>query len=138
MLLIACLDDNGGMMFAGRRQSKDRLLREHMLSVCDGRTLWMSPYSASQFEEGDPIQADAQYAEKVQAGDACFIEDGELPTQSPSSILLYRWNRRYPADKHFPVDPLKAGYRLVSSDNFAGSSHDKITVDRYEREVTAI
>lgn len=134
MLLIACVDDNGGMMFGARRQSKDRVLRAHMLAACEGRILWMSPYSAAQFEDTTSVRPDDDYVGKVQAGDACFVEDGELPTVSPSAILLYRWNRRYPADRHFPFDPLKNGYRLVDSVDFVGSSHDRITADRYEKE----
>lgn len=133
MILIACLDDAGGMMFGKRRQSKDRLLREHLLSVCEGRTLWMSPYSASQFEPDAPVCADADYTGKLSDEDACFVEDGAFPDVPPSTLLLYRWNRRYPADRFFPFDPLERGYRLVSSQEFVGSSHECITVDRYER-----
>jgi len=135
MLLIACLDDNGGMMFNSRRQSKDRVLREHMLTVCDGKTLWMSPYSASQFETEALVQADSDYAHKMRAEDVCFVEDGEFPCELPCALLLYRWNRRYPADRFFPFDPLENGYRLISSEEFVGSSHDRITADYYEKDV---
>lgn len=134
MLLIVCLDDNGGMMFGARRQSKDRVLRERMLAQTAGKALWMSPYSAAQFEQGAAITADAAYIDKVKAGDACFVEDGAFPAEKPAAILIYRWNRRYPADKYFPFDPLQNGYRLVSSVDFVGSSHDRITADRYEKE----
>ncbi len=134
MLLIACLDDCGGMMFGSRRQSKDRVLRAHMLAACAETVLWMSPYSAAQFEEGAPVQADADYVHKMQTEDACFVEDGAFPQEKPDELLLYRWNRRYPADRYFPFDPLEAGYRLVSSEDFVGSSHKTITADRYEKE----
>ncbi len=134
MLLIACLDDNNGMMFGTRRQSKDRVLRAHMLDVCADKVLWMTPYSAAQFEKDARVQADADYIGKMQAQDACFLEDGAFPTEPPSALLLYRWNRRYPADRYFPFDPLEAGYRLVSSEEFAGSSHERITADYYEKE----
>lgn len=136
MLLIACVDDNSGMMFGSRRQSMDRAVRAHMLAVCEGRTLWMSPYSAAQFEDGARICADEDYAHKVQTGDACFAEDGTLPMLTPSAVLLYRWNRRYPADRFFPFDPLDEGYRLVSSEKLVGSSHERITADYYEKETT--
>ena len=134
MLLIACVDDNGGMMFNSRRQSKDRVLYAHMLSKCADRMLWMSPYSAAQFEPDDRVRADADYIGKMQAQDACFVEDGAFPKERPSALLLYRWNRRYPADRYFPFDPLEAGYRLVSSEEFAGSSHERIAADYYEKE----
>ena len=33
MNLIVCLDDNGGMMFGGRRQTRDRLVNRHILEM---------------------------------------------------------------------------------------------------------
>ena len=33
MIVIACLDDNGGMMFNHRRQSQDRMLRAHIAAL---------------------------------------------------------------------------------------------------------
>lgn len=134
MTLIVCVDNGGGMMFGGRRQSCDRALRERMLEVYRGKALWMSPYSAAQFEDRAPVTADADYADKVQAGDACFVEDGACPNVPPSTILLYRWNRRYPADRLFSFDPAKEGYTLISSVDFAGFSHERITEECYEKE----
>ncbi len=134
MLWFACIDDNKGMMFGSRRQSKDRVLRAHMLAACEGRTLWMSTYSAAQFEDGAAVRADDRYAEKMQEGDACFIENGDFPAALPQTLILYHWNRRYPADTYFPFDPLDVGYRLISTEEFVGSSHDNITVERYEKE----
>ena len=46
-------------------------------------------------------------------------------------IILYRWNRVYPADVHFPID--FSGWKLVQAEEFAGSSHEKITEEIYER-----
>ena len=133
MLWIVCVDDKGGMMFGGRRQSKDRVLREHLLASLGDTPLWMSPYSASQFEEGT-VCADADYVMHMAPADACFVEDGDFPDVLPDTIILYCWNRRYPADRFFPFDPLEKDYHLLSSEEFVGSSHDKITVDRYERK----
>lgn len=33
MIVIACLDDNGGMMFNHRRQSQDSVLRAHIAEL---------------------------------------------------------------------------------------------------------
>ena len=46
MIVIACLDDNGGMMFNHRRQSQDRVLRAHIAALVGGAMLWMNHYSA--------------------------------------------------------------------------------------------
>ena len=50
MIVITCLDDRGGVMFNRRRQSQDRILRERIASMTAGGRLWMSRYSAGQFE----------------------------------------------------------------------------------------
>ena len=137
MTWIVCLDDADGMMFGGRRQSKDRVLREHMLSFCAGRTLWVSPYSASQFDEQAALTVDADYADKMASGDVCFIEDGAFPATPPQTVLIYRWNRRYPSDNVFPTAMLSE-YDLVTAEEFVGSSHERITALLYKRKETVI
>ena len=40
MKVIVCVDDKGGVMFNHRRQSQDRVLRERILGMTAGQTLW--------------------------------------------------------------------------------------------------
>lgn len=49
MIVILCVDYNGGTMFNHRRQSQDRLLRDRILRLTAGTRLWMNHYSAKQF-----------------------------------------------------------------------------------------
>ena len=51
MILIACADDNLGMLFNSRRQSMDRVLRARLLELCGAHKLWMNAYSRGQFDE---------------------------------------------------------------------------------------
>ena len=76
MTLIICADDRGGMAFNRRRQSQDRIVREHILADAAGGQLWMSPYSARQFgpEQAEHISADEDFFDKAGAADACFVE----------------------------------------------------------------
>ena len=46
-------------------------------------------------------------------------------------IYLYRWNRDYPAEVYFPVD--LSVWKCMETKEFAGSSHEKITRERYTR-----
>lgn len=137
MIIITCVDEAMGMMFNHRRQSQDRVVRARILQTARGRSLWMSPYSAKQFSEDDATQVHVDDHFLLNAGDDdyCFIEDCDINLHLPSvkKIILYRWNRRYPADQTFPVDFSMGGWTLAHTEDFAGFSHEKITEELYTR-----
>lgn len=133
MIIIACIDDNNGMMFNHRRQSQDRVLRADLLALAAGKPLRMNAYSHKQFAgvaEGG-LLIDEDFLSLAQEGDFCFVEDiSPLSHLSHiEQIILYRWNRVYPADLYFdlPVDT----WTLVQTQEFPGSSHEKITKEVY-------
>ena len=51
MKLIFCIDNKNGMMFFGKRQSQDSLLRKWIIEHSVDGKLWMSSYSAKQFND---------------------------------------------------------------------------------------
>jgi len=133
--LIVCVDDRMGMAFGGRRQSRDRSLCEDMIAFAAGRTIRMAPRSARLFAGmGGETAASEDFAEVVSANECCFAEFqpvGELAERA-DELVLYRWNRHYPADLRFDV-PLE-DWRLTQVSGFAGTSHEKITREVYVRE----
>lgn len=133
MKIIVCLDDKGGMLFNKRRQSSDRLLRERVLRLTAGSRLWMNAYSKKQFTEETTVFADEQFLEKAVQGDYCFVENTDiLPfADKIETMIVYRWNTVYPADVRFPLSVLD-GKRLISTDEFEGYSHKRITEEIYE------
>ena len=133
MTMVVCVDDANGMMFGGRRQSMDRVLRAKLLEMTAGRTLWMSAYSAKQFTDGGAFQVCDHPATAAQTGDVCFVEDTPFSTDGCSAVWVFRWNRRYPADVFFETDLQKEGFEQISTEEFAGSSHPTITLDIYQR-----
>ena len=136
MKVIVCLDDRGGMMFNHRRQSRDRVLIEDVVSSLGGATLRIAPYSAPLFaESGVRAIVSEEFLAEAEEGDVCFVEDRAiLPWREKlEGLVLYRWNRHYPADMTCDLAPEKNGLRLISSVDFAGSSHETITKEVYER-----
>ncbi len=132
MILVACVDDNLGMLFNERRQSMDSVLRERLLERCQGNKLWMNAYSRKQFDAAaGGITVNENFMAKAGAGDYCFAENVSVKPYEKqiNKIILYKWNRVYPADLYFDID-LK-NWRLSKSSDFAGSSHDKITEEIY-------
>ena len=78
MILIVCLDENKGMLFNRRRQSRDRAVVEDMIKISQGTVLWIAPYSAGLFEKEIPrLRIEEDCLEKAGAGEFCFAE--ELP-----------------------------------------------------------
>lgn len=49
MKLIAIVDDNYGMMFNNRRQSKDSVLIDRIAELSKDSKLWVSMYTRSLF-----------------------------------------------------------------------------------------
>ena len=134
MNIAVCLDDKNGMLFCGRRQSKDRYLRQQLLQLAQPDALWMNSFSAKQFEEGDAIGVAEDFLEHAPQGSWCFVENTDvLPYKEKiERIAIYRWNRLYPSDVKFPVEALWDGWQLISTRTFPGYSHEEITEEIYQ------
>ena len=137
MKLIAILDDRDGMLFNHRRQSQDRVLRQMILELTRPASLWMDAYTFRQFagQEEPHIRVDEDFPYMAAPGDYCFVED-RAPgafADRVEEIILFRWNRKYPGDLFFDIPLDKGGWQLTSTEEFAGSSHAKITMEVYQK-----
>lgn len=136
MRVIACLDDNGGMTFNNRRQSRDRVLSADVLETARGRRLFISPYSALLFEgSAADIFESEDFLDLADGEGYCFVENRALLPYADriDEVILYKWNRRYPSQTYFDLDLDALGFRCVSVEEFAGYSHEKITKETYKR-----
>ena len=135
MIIIACIDEKGGMLFNNRRQSKDRVLIQHIMQMVGNHTLWITSFSSKLFEEyiGSNAIVDDDFLSKIQDDDFVFIEDLEWENIQDKihKVILYNWNKKYPADKYFELSQDK--WQLLSEQDITGSSHDKITEKVYIR-----
>ena len=129
MILTVCVDDRMGISFGGRRQSKDTEVRRKLWALSGGN-LRMSDYSARQFDES--VYHGSDYLSGAKKGHWCFAENSDYEdfAENIEKIVLFRWNRHYPADAHFRF-PGK--WALTASEEFPGSSHEKITMEVYEK-----
>lgn len=129
MIVALCVDNRMGLMFNRRRLSKDALLREKLLTISEGE-LRMSPYSAKQFEE--EVYAGEDYLSGAAQNQWCFVENDDYAAFSDriEKIVLFQWNRDYPADLFFAFP---GEWRLTCSEDFPGKSHEVITMEVYEK-----
>lgn len=136
MKVIVCLDESNGMLFNKRRQSQDVLVRQDIMNHLYGSKLWMNDYSLKQFKDEicPSIMADEDFLEKADVDDYCFVENLPLASyeQKISTLIIYGWNRRYPADFYFDID--LQNWEMTEEIEFIGNSHEKITKTTYIRK----
>lgn len=135
MVVIACIDERQGMLFNNRRQSKDAILIKHIVEIVGENKLWINSFSDNIFEEyiGKNVVMDDEFSPKIGENDFCFIEN-ILPSSlkdKVDKIILYNWNRLYPADKFWDLSLDE--WHLQSEQDLIGSSHEKITERIYVR-----
>ena len=132
---IVCVDDQMGMLFNKRRQSKDRVVRQDMLALVPDK-LWVSPYTAKQFEETEQerLLVAEDFLSQAAEGDYCFVEDADIVPYADKieHIVVYRWNRMYPADTYFTI-PLSE-FMLKERTYLTGYSHPDIVREVYTRK----
>ncbi len=135
MIVIVCIDDNGGMMFNNRRQSKDAKLIEKIIEIAKDSKLWLDKYSYELFEKSNALNINIEdsFLTKASSDDFCFVENTALSPFEKliDRLIVFRWNRSYPYDREIDIDISK--WQLIDSKEFAGNSHPKITMEVYER-----
>ena len=121
MTVIVCLDNANGMMFNHRRQSRDANVVKDILKTINGASLLIAPYS-------EPLFSQAECS--VSISDS-FLADADAKDKI-SELVIYKWNRDYPADFYFDIDYAN-DYKLETTLDFVGTSHEKITKEVYVR-----
>ena len=129
MKIIVCLDDGGGMLFNNRRQSRDRVVCEDIINNLEGKKLFVLPFSESLFENfKEMVSVCEEFDQKDQV---FFVENQSVSRFDADEVIVYKWNRVYPADFYCDID--FSEYILSSETQIKGYSHEKITKQVYSR-----
>ncbi|MEE0434749.1 MAG: ribonuclease Z [Peptococcaceae bacterium] len=136
MDIIVCLDDRGGMSFNRRRQSRDRTVIEDICRLLGARSLWMDARSQALFAGtlcAARVHASPGFLAEAPEHAVCFVEDAALApyVERIERLLIYRWNRHYPADVYF--DLALDHWQLIGREEWPGFSHERITKEEYCR-----
>lgn len=131
MQVIITVENRNGMLFNHRRVSRDQKISERILAYCKEKRLWMNAYSAKLFENNPQVRVSETFLEQKDA--ICFVEDQDVTPYLPEidTIILFHWNRDYPADFFFTVD--LSEWNRIHQEEFAGKSHEKITMEVYKK-----
>ena len=132
MNVAVCIDDDHGMLFNCRRQSRDRILIEDFVKSAEGNKIFIRSFSEKLFAE-ENVTVNDRCLDEAKENDFCFIEDESLIPYSSkiSTLIIYKWNRKYPSDFVFEMP---AGFTLCQTSDFQGSSHEKITKEIYRND----
>ena len=135
LTVALALDEREGMMIFGKRQSRDRVLIADFVSSVGDAPIFISPFSKIIFQPHESVNIVENPFLDSSDGGACFIENYHLASYIDmiGTLVIYRWNELYPSDVKFDLDVVAAGFKLVESYDFKGSSHDRITKDIYKR-----
>lgn len=130
MTIIACVAKNGEMMFNKRRCSFDRIVLEDIAYIFKDKVLNLKKYSEKLFLDLDVKTRVIDDPMSLVNEDIFFLEDmsfDEIPANT-EKIILYRWDRVYPADVYFNIG---TGFSLAECTKIKGNSHDNIKKEVY-------
>ena len=134
MKIFLCVDDDGGLLFNNRRQSRDKKVIEKVLDIVGESKLLVTEFSQTLFDEGT-VCIDSEMLEQAAEEDFCFVENLKLAPYMDkiSEIYLFKWNRKYPSDTKIDIC-IEDSYKCVSSEEFEGNSHERITLEVWKNE----
>ena len=123
MHVFVCVSNNNGMMFASRRQSRDRKVVSDVLLSKHG-DLYINEFSRELFPEAICIQ---NFPKDCGKGNSFFAENIHLLPyiNEIESLTVYHWCRDYPSDFFLDIDPMQH-FSHCNTYEFSGSSHKLI------------
>lgn len=134
MKIIVCLDKSSGMLFNNRRQSRDAILIDDVINYCGENKIMCNRYSAELFNGKTSVCVSETFLTDAGDNDFCFIENVIPETSTITELVIYWWNRAYPSDLKFNIEPKQNGFKKKSKIDFKGSSHEKITREVWEKK----
>ena len=135
MTIYVCLDDRNGMLFNNRRQSRDAAVLADIQANIPAE-LTIDPFSEKLIQEAQIPYMFAPEDSAALSADAHFFVECRNTADMVSAafmVVIYRWNRHYPADTRWNIDLAAAGFTLRETIEFTGKSHEKITKEVYTR-----
>lgn len=130
LTVYLCLDDRGGLLYNGRRLSRDAVLLDDMAAMVPD-VLTIDPFSEKLITAaGIPyVLAEEELPEEAHF----FLENRDPETLLPlaRNLVIYRWNRHYPSDVRWEKNPGDHGFVLSETAEFPGKSHEIITKEVY-------
>ena len=135
MTVFIALDNHDGMLLNNRRQSRDSVMLQKMFEMIGDSKLFVHSFSQKLLSKDyrDRIIVRDDFLDAEQADVKCFVENQHLfeHINEIDTIYVFRWNRDYLSDFKLDIDLSVWNVKVV--EEFAGSSHDCITLEQYTK-----
>ena len=137
MIVFLALDNNNGMMLNNRRQSRDSVMIQKMFEIVGNEDkLWIHSFSQKllSVDYSKRIAVWDDFLNIADYCDECFVENQHLSEHinKIDTIYVFRWNRDYLSDFKLDIDLSEWNKEII--EEFAGSSHERITLEKYTKE----
>lgn len=137
MHIILFLDQKDGMLFGGKRQTKDKILMKYIEDASKGSCLFANHFSTSLFgNTPSHLIVDNNFLDIAKSGDYCIVEDEDIKPymNKIESIRIYRWDKVYPSTMKFNKNLLKDWEQVFCVDLFLGGTHPVICEEMWVRK----
>lgn len=134
MTLYLTVDNDLGVAFNGRRQSRDSVLISDILSSSDG-IIKMTRYSAKLLCDAQNVFVCDDLFATFDGDIFCECIDAAPCFEHFDKIVVYKWNRDYPHDVLLSKSPKECGFALCDTYDFVGSSHERITKETWCKNI---
>lgn len=125
-------DENGYYDFYGRCQSTDRVLAERILQEAESQGLKIL-YSPPEYRLLCGLKqkrSGARYKGKLYL---VAVGGCQEKLSKADKVIVVKWNRSYPGCRILPDLTSNSDWILSSEEELVGSSHERITITKYER-----
>lgn len=135
MKISYCIAENAGLSFNGRRVSRDLKILENIKKEAGNGKICVENGSVGIFERLGIAVFCISSADDAEKDCIFFAEsESEAYLDKSDTLVIYKFNRSYPADVFIPTEKINAEFELISAEDFQGASHEKITKEIYRRK----
>lgn len=139
MKAFICIASNNGISLNGKNVSKDAIVVEKILQIVKNHPLvFLRDIPCRKKTKNISLIQELAALKEKHAGEItyCYINGVDIKPiiGQIDTIYLIHWNEEYPADVFFHKEWLD-NYHLESTDNFKGESHERITIEKWARQI---
>ena len=98
--VAVAVDDEGGMLFYGKRLSKDSVLTAEFIESAAEAPVCAAEFSKILFSKYPDVRLCKDLFSEADDGAYCFVENYHLEPyiDMRDTLIIYRWNRFYNSD----------------------------------------